>query len=81
MKKEYNRVEDFLWDDGFVKAVLCHSLLSSSYLEKLKVENAHSFKIMNEASRVLLAKNTDVQALQEDECLCLKQRIFNTLGL
>lgn len=79
MKRIYNKVEDYLWDDGFVKAVLCHSPLSSLYIDE--AENAHQSPIMDEACNVLLAENTDLQVLPEDECLLLKNRIFKTIGL
>ncbi len=79
MKRIYNKVEDYLWDDGFVKAVLCHSPLSSFYFDK--VENAHGSQIMKEACEILLMENSEVQALHENECIFLKKRIFKTLGL
>ena len=79
MKRVYRKVEDYLWDDGFVKAVLCHSPLSSFCFDE--VENAHNSQIMKEACEILLMENSEVQSLHENECTSLKKRIFKTIGL
>ncbi len=74
----YNRVEDFLKDDAFVKCILEEETDQYSVLFN---ERAESHLALEEAKQVLLAAEaieTDFSAL---ECQQLKSRIFETLGL
>ncbi len=77
----YNRVEDFLMDDEFIRAVLCHSPLSESYWEERKGMNKDCSALYEEARQILLAENPVITVLTEDECVRLKERIYVTLGI
>lgn len=81
IRKVYNRVEDFLKDDKFIRAVLCHSSLSADYLRKLKEENEGCAESYEEAMQILLAEKVDRPILTDEECRELKIRIFKTLAI
>lgn len=77
----YNRVEDFLMDDEFIRAILCHFPYSESYWEERREMNKDCSVAYEKARQILLAENPTVTVLTEDECLRLKERIFMTLGM
>ncbi|MCD7926723.1 hypothetical protein [Bacteroidaceae bacterium] len=80
-KKVYNRVEDFLKDDDFIKYVLDAAPETASHWEELLEEHTEQLKVFEEAKMVLLASENMEYMMSPSEQGELKQRIFATLNI
>lgn len=77
----YNKVEDFLKDDQFIKYVLNEAPESALYWKEILGEHSELLKVFEEAKFILLAPEDvkiDLESSEKDE---LKQRIFATLEI
>lgn len=80
-RKVYNKVEDFLKDDDFIKYVLDVAPESASFWEKLLKGHAELLKVFEEAKSVILASGDMEERMSPFEKNELKQRVFTTLEI
>ncbi len=74
----YNKLEDYLTDDAFIKYVLDGE---ANQWQNLSNEDIRYKQIYNEAIQILLASESVEVCLNNSECSELKDRIFGSLAL
>lgn len=79
--KVYNKVEDFLKDDDFIRYVLDAAPETALYWERLLQGHAELLKVFKEAESVLLGSGDNTEVMSSMEESELKQRIFTTLEI
>ena len=77
----YSRVEDFLYDDSFIRYILERDSDSVPYWEDYKQKASPRLKeLFHKASEILLHLD-DCTSLSEEEVRKLKSHIFHSLHL
>ncbi len=74
----YNKLEDYLTDDTFIKYVLDGE---ANKWQELSLGNIQYRDIYDEAIQILLASESVEVCLNNSECNELKNRIFDSLAL
>lgn len=77
--ESYNKVEDFLRDDSFIRNILAGSSISDKYVSDIRKKNEGCEKMIDEAVSILTCNNE--KRLTDVECKFMKERIWNTLHL
>ena len=77
----YNKVEDFLKDDDFIRYVLDAAPENTSVWEEFLRGHAELLEVFEEAKEILLASEDVTDTMSLSDKRELKQRIFTTLEI